>query len=132
MKFLLDTNICIYIIRQSPPKVFRQFRNLTVGQVGISTITYCELSFGVQKSRHIAQNEAALEQFVSPLDIRPYPKEAARTYGKIRAELENAGKPIGPLDTLIAAHAVHEGLTLVTNNLKEFSRVPNLNVENWA
>lgn len=132
MKFLLDTNICVYIIRQKPAKVFRRFRKLSIGQVGISTITYCELSFGVQKSQQVSRNEAALELFIGPLEIVPYPKEAALTYGRIRAQLEKSGQTIGPLDTLIAAHALYADVTLVTNNLREFSRIPNLKVENWV
>jgi tRNA(fMet)-specific endonuclease VapC len=132
MKYLLDTNICIYIIQQKPEKVFRKFRKIAVGQIGMSSITHSELYYGVCKSRNVAQNEAALRQFVVPLEILPYPEEAAADYGEIRAGLERAGKSIGPLDTLIAAHARHLGLTLVTNNLREFSRVPNLKVENWA
>jgi len=132
MKFILDTNICIYIIKQKPEKVFKRLRKLTVGQVGISSITYSELYYGVAKSKAVSQNEAALQQFVGPLDVIPYPEEAASIYGEIRAGLERQGKSIGPLDTLIAAQARHQGLTLVSNNMKEFSRVPNLKVENWV
>lgn len=132
MKYLLDTNICIYIIKQQPEKVFRKFRRIAVGQVGISSITYSELSFGVRKSRHAARNEAALQQFVAPLEILDYPADAAGEYGEIRAHLQAKGLSIGPLDTLIAAHARHLGLILVSNNLNEFSRVPLLKTENWA
>lgn len=132
MKYLLDTNICIYIIKQKPEKVFKRFRRLSVGQIAISSITYSELYFGVRKSRKPDQNEAALQQFTSPLEILPYPEEASNLYGKIRAHLESKGTPIGPLDTLIAAHAQCLDLTLVTNNVPEFSRVPKLRVENWV
>lgn len=132
MKYLLDTNICIYIIKQKPEKVFKKFRRLSVGQVALSSVTYSELSFGVQKSQRKAQNEAALQQFVAPLEILPYPEDASLVYGEIRAELERKGAPIGPLDTLIAAHARFLDLTLVTNNVAEFSRVPKLKVENWT
>lgn len=132
MKYLLDTNICIYIIKQKPEKVFRKFRKFSLGQVGISSITYSELYYGVKKSRKVTQNEAALHQFVAPLEIHSYSDEASMIYGEIRAGLERAGKGIGPLDTLIAAHAKYLGFTLVTNNLKEFSRIPELKVENWV
>ncbi|MCC5839709.1 MAG: type II toxin-antitoxin system VapC family toxin [Opitutales bacterium] len=132
MKFLLDTNFCIYVIKERPEKVFRKFRRLEVGQVAISSITYAELCFGVRKSRRPAQNESALQQFTSPLEIVPFSPEAALAYGEIRAELERLGKPIGPLDTLIAAHAKSLGFTLVTNNVAEFSRVPGLRIQNWA
>lgn len=132
MKYLLDTNLCIYIIKQKPEKVFKKFRRLSVGQVALSSITYSELSFGVQKSQRKAQNVAALQQFVAPLQILPYPEDASLAYGEIRAELERKGAPIGPLDTLIAAHARSLDLTLVTNNVAEFSKVPKLRIENWT
>jgi len=132
MKYLLDTNICIYIIKQKPEKVFNKFKKLSVGQIAISSITYSELYYGVQRSQKVSQNEAALHQFVAPLDVLPYPEDASTVYGQIRAALEPSGCPIGPLDTLIAAHAQYIGFTLVTNNLKEFSRVPKLKTENWA
>lgn len=132
MKYMLDTNICIYIIKQKPEKVFERFKRLSVGQIAISSITFSELYFGVQKSQKQSQNEAALQQFTLPLEILPYPEEASKVYGEIRSLLERKGTPIGPLDTLIAAHARYLGLTLVTNNLPEFSRVPKLRVENWV
>lgn len=132
MNYLLDTNICIYIIKRRSESVFAKFRSLQFGQVGISSITLSELCFGVQKSTQPEQNEHALMQFVAPLNILPYPNEAAFEYGRIRAHLENAGTPIGSLDTLIAAHAVYLGITMVTNNISEFSRVPALKVENWV
>ena len=132
MRYLLDTNICIYIIKQKPTKVFRRFKKLSIGQVAISSITYSELCFGVRKSRNSAQNQAALQQFTAPLEILAYPEEASKDYGEIRADLERKGTPIGPLDTLIAAHARHLGLTLVTNDVSEFSRVPQLRIENWV
>jgi len=132
MKYLLDTNICIYIIKQKPEKVFRKFRSYHVGQIGISSVSYSELFYGASKSQRAVQNETALEQFTAPLEILPFTEETAATYGKIRANLEKQGKSIGPLDMLIASHAVHLGLTLVTNNIKEFSKVPKLKIENWA
>jgi tRNA(fMet)-specific endonuclease VapC len=132
VNYLLDTNICIYIINRKPEGVFERFRELSVGQVGISSITYSELCFGIKKSKHWEQNALALEQFISPLEVLPYPEEACMDYGEIRAALELIGKSIGPLDTLIAAHAKHFGYTIVTNNVSEFSRVDGLKVENWV
>jgi tRNA(fMet)-specific endonuclease VapC len=132
VNYLLDTNICIYIIKQKPASVFDRFRKLSIGQVAISSITYSELCFGVKKSKLCEKNAQALEQFVSPLEVLPYSEETCMVYGKVRAELELSGRPIGPLDTLIAAHAKFLRYTLVTNNVSEFSRVSGLKVENWV
>ena len=132
MKYLLDTNICIYIIRKNPERMFRKFRECQVGDVGISSITYSELEFGVENSSNPQRNREALYEFLAPLEIEPYPPEAAPVYGSLRAHLQRKGRLIGPLDLLIAAHASYLGCTLVTNNLAEFSRVPNLIAENWA
>jgi len=132
MRFLLDTNICIYIIKRKPEKVFSRFRASPVGSIGISVITYSELCHGVKKSRHAKQNASALEAFVSPLEILPYTADIANTYGEIRTDLEGRGQTIGPLDMLIAAHARSLELVLVTNNEKEFQRVQALRVENWT
>ena len=131
MKLLLDTNICIYIIKKKPPEVLEKFRSYAIGDIGISSITAAELEFGVRKSKNPTGNKQALEQFLLPLVVVDFDYRAAITYGKIRSELEAQGKPIGPLDNLIAAHTLNLGLTLVTNNTKEFSRVPNLKVVNW-
>ena len=132
MKYLLDTNICIYLIRKRPLHVLQRFSTYSVGEIAISSITVAELQFGVQKSQYPAQSQRALEQFLIPLSIVDFDHEAAVAYGGIRAALESLGTPIGPLDTLIAAHALSLNLTLVTNNTKEFSRVPHLKVDNWA
>jgi tRNA(fMet)-specific endonuclease VapC len=132
MKVLLDTNACIYVIRQKPAAVLARVTAMDVGDIGVSSITVAELHFGVAKSRHVAQNQAALEQFLAPLEILDFDAAAAAAYGRIRATLEAAGTPIGALDTLIAAHAVSLGVTLVTNNVREFVRVPDLKVEDWA
>jgi tRNA(fMet)-specific endonuclease VapC len=132
MKYLLDTNICIYLIKQKPASVMARFSEHNVGDVGLSTITVAELYYGVQKSSRVEQNEQALLQFLAPLVIAEFDAEAALAYGQIRAELESRGTPIGSLDTLIAAHGVALGATIVTNNVREFNRVPNLNVENWV
>ncbi len=132
MKYILDTNICIYLIKQNPPEVLRTFAALSVGDVGVSSITVAELAYGVRKSQHPERNAQALEQFLIPLTIADFDHSAAVAYGGIRATLEQQGTPIGSLDTLIAAHALSLDVTLVTNNEREFSRVPRLKVENWA
>jgi len=132
MKYLLDTNICIYLIKKKPMSVIHRFDDHQVGDIGISSITVAELSYGVQKSQRQKQNQAALLQFLSPLVIVEFNTDAAFSYGQIRVELESRGTPIGSLDTLIAGHAVSMGMTLVTNNEREFSRVPGLIVENWV
>ena len=131
MEYLLDTNICIYIIKKKPEIVLKRFRKFPLGSIGISTITLAELQFGVRKSSNPAKNLNALNQFIIPLEIIDFDYNATTEYGLIRAELEKKGTPIGPYDILIAGTAlVHQGI-LVTNNLKEFSRVPNLKTENW-
>ena len=132
MKFLLDTNICIYLIKKKPPKVMPKFSSYAVGDIGVSSVTVAELQFGVQKSLRPAQNEHALELFLLPLTIVDFDYQAAVVYGNIRAALERQGTPIGSLDMLIAAHALSLNMTLVTNNTREFARIPGLKVENWA
>jgi tRNA(fMet)-specific endonuclease VapC len=132
MRFLLDTNICIYLIKKKPPQVLQKFSVYSVGEIGISAISVAELQFGVQKSRYPTKNQRALEQFLIPLTIADFDHPAATTYGLIRTLLEGQGTPIGPLDRLIAAHALSLNVTLVTNNVREFSRVPNLKLINWA
>jgi len=131
MKYLLDTNICIYLINQRPKKVLARFERHAVGDIGISSITASELAFGVAKSGSI-KNRTALEAFLLPLQIADYDLNAAMAYGEIRAALQAQGKTIGPLDMLIAAHALSLSLVLVTNNEKEFGRVEKLKIENWV
>ena len=132
MRYLLDTNICVHIIKRSPPDVYDRLKILPVGDVGVSAITYCELQFGVARSSKPDENQLALTEFLSPLEVRDFPSPAAIAAGKIRAHLHHAGTPIGNYDLLIAAHALHEGFTLVTHNVKAFKRVPGLKVENWG
>ena len=132
MKLLLDTNICIYLIKKRPPLVLKRFNAYAAGTIGISSITVAELEFGVQKSLYASQNQEALEQFLLPLVILDFDNEAARAYGKIRALLENRGRVIGAFDMLIAAHALSLNLPLATNNVREFLRIPGLKVINWA
>ncbi len=132
MKYLLDTNICIYIIKNKPPAVRERFNSLIIGDVGVSSITVAELQFGVQKSQYGSQNQAALDQFLAPLEIVPFDQKAAVSYGLIGTLLESKGTPIGALNTLIAAHAYSLDCILVTNNESEFRRVLGLSVENWV
>jgi tRNA(fMet)-specific endonuclease VapC len=132
MRFLLDTSICIYCIKQKPRAVLDRLRQLPVSGVGVSAVTVAELEFGVFKSADPARNRAALLAFLSPLEIAAFDDRAAEEYGRIRAHLQARGTPIGPLDLLIAAHGLSLGATLVTNNEREFCRVPGLAVENWA
>jgi tRNA(fMet)-specific endonuclease VapC len=128
--YLLDTNICVYIINRRPPQVFEHFAGLHAGQVALSSITGAELACGVAKSGS-SRNQQALDKFLAPLDILPFDEAAMRCYGGIRSHLERQGQPIGAYDLLIAAHAVALGSTLVTNNLREFKRVPGLMLDNW-
>lgn len=130
MKYLLDTNICIYLINERPKKVLAHFKRHSLGDIGISSITASELAFGVAKSGS-SKNSAALEAFLLPLNVVDYDAGAAMIYGDIRATLEKQGKTIGPLDMLIAASALSRQLILVTNNEKEFRRISKLKVENW-
>lgn len=133
MKYLLDTTICIYIIKKNPQKVFAKFRQLSVGEVGLSAITYAELEYGVSHSHDPARNRIALSEFLAPLEILDFPVQVAPLYGTLRASLARSRRRmIGPLDLLIAAHALHLGATLITNNLKEFSRIPDLKIADWV
>ncbi|MCK4621005.1 MAG: type II toxin-antitoxin system VapC family toxin [Desulfuromonadales bacterium] len=129
---MLDTNICIYIIKQKPPVVLEHFREYQIGDIGISSITLAELRFGVAKSQYQEKNARALDEFIIPLEILPFDEMATLAYGEIRASLEKAGTPIGSMDLLIAAHAVSLKISLVTNNTREFRRVPGLVVIDWT
>lgn len=130
--YLLDTDICIYLIKRKPKEVLEHFKDIEIGHIGISSITFSELAFGAQKSQFPEKNLKALEKFTVSLEVLPYSTKAACIYGKIRKDLESKGTPIGPMDTLIAAHALSSNSILVTNNEKEFNRVCNLKVENWV
>jgi tRNA(fMet)-specific endonuclease VapC len=132
MQYLLDTNICIYLIKQKPPKVLERFSNLALSDIGISSITVAELEYGVYKSQQQEKNRSALMQFLIPLEIVEFDQAAATVYGEIRSDLESRGLVIGAMDMLIAAHALSLSVTLVSNNVREFSRIDNLSLENWA
>jgi len=132
MKLLLDTNICIYIIKQQPATVIKHFLEYQVGDIGISSITLSELRYGVAKSTHREKNAKALDEFIIPLEVVSFDEDAAHAYGDIRATLEKSGTPIGAMDMLIAAHAVSLGIPLVTNNTREFARIPDINIIDWT
>ena len=131
LKYLLDTNIVIYVIKNRPLSVLKTF-NQNHGRMAISSITLAELAHGVEKSADQARNLAVVEDFVSRLDVLPFDDRAAWQYGLIRAALERQGTPIGVNDLHIAGHARSLGLIIVTNNLREFERVPGISVENWV
>lgn len=131
MKVMLDTNICIALIKRKPPEVLAHFSAFKVGEIGISSVTLAELEFGVAKSQHPEKNQAALDEFVLALEIATFDREAAKAYGQIRATLARKGRPIGPLDMMIGANALALGATLATNNLREFSRIKGLTVVSW-
>jgi tRNA(fMet)-specific endonuclease VapC len=132
MKLMLDTNICIYIIKQQPALVLKRFLDYQVGEIGISSITLSELRYGVAKSKHREKNTNALEEFIIPLDIALFDEAAAMAYGDIRTNLENSGTLIGAMDMLNAAHAISLGIPLITNNVREFVRIPALNIIDWT
>jgi len=131
MKLMLDTNICIYIIKQQPVAVLKRFLEYQIGDIGISSITLSELRYGAAKSMHQEKNTQALDEFITPLEVVLFDEKAAYVYGDIRATLEKVGTPIGSMDMLIAAHAVSLGIPLVTNNAREFIRIPRLNIIDW-
>ena len=131
MYIMLDTNMCIYIIKKKPLHIFDKFKTYSIFEIGISSITLSELEYGVEKSIRKEQNRDALIEFLMPLSVVPYDDLAASHYGKIRAYLERRGQLIGPMDMLIAAHARSLAVPLVTNNLSEFKKVHDLRVENW-
>ena len=132
MRVMLDTNICIYVIKRHPQEVIERFRSFAVGEIGVSVITLAELQYGASKSSQPKRNHEALQQFVSPLRVADFDRRASAVYGDLRPKLERRGRPIGAMDLLIAAHALSLGVPLVTNNEKEFRRVAGLVVENWA
>ncbi|MFM2119392.1 MAG: hypothetical protein RL722_860 [Pseudomonadota bacterium] len=131
-RYLLDTNICIYIAQQRPPEVRQRFQRLSAGALAMSVVTYGELRFGAEKSQARERALAALDGLVRAIEVLPLPLAAGDHYGEIRAALQRAGQPIGNNDLWIAAHARAEGWVLVTNNEREFLRVPGLTVENWV
>lgn len=132
MIYMLDTNICIYAMKKRPERVLQRLKEALDSGVCISSITLAELEYGMKHSSNPGKNAQALLRFLAPFSILPFGSAAASEYGEIRAHLQGLGTPIGPLDMLIAGHARAERLVLVTNNVKEFERVPGLVIENWA
>jgi tRNA(fMet)-specific endonuclease VapC len=132
MRCMLDTNMCIYVIKKKPPRVLERFKAFQIADIGISTITLSELEYGVAKSTRKEQNREALIEFLAPLEILSFDEKASRHYGEIRAFLEREGIPIGSLDLFIASHARSLMLPLVTNDTRAFKRIPGLQIENWV
>lgn len=132
MGFMLDTNTCVELIRERDDRILRRMRRRRPDELCASSVTLSELEYGAAKSADPQRNRLALAKFMTPLTVVPYDDAVAPVYGRVRAELEKAGTPIGPLDTMIAAHALALGLTVVTNNEREFCRVSGLTVQNWA
>lgn len=130
LQYMLDTNICIHVVKNYPPELQGRF-NQFAEQLCISSITLGELYYGTEKSARRIENLQAVEQFAARLEVLSFSPKAAAHYGQIRAEIERQGNPVGPYDMLIGAHARSEGLIIVTNNLREFRRLPGLRVENW-
>jgi tRNA(fMet)-specific endonuclease VapC len=131
VRVMLDTNICIHIIRRRPQSVLERFGAFAIGDIGLSAITLAELEYGASNSRDARRNRDALQRFTAPLEVPSFDRAATEAYGRIRTVLERKGRSIGPMDLLIAAHAVSLGVRLVTSNEDEFKRVPGLVVENW-
>lgn len=132
MRYMLDTNICIYAIKHKPEQVFLKLQEHDPSEICISSVTYAELVYGVEKSQAIEKNRVALALLLANIEIMNFDSLAAESYGKIRTDMEKVGKPIGPLDMMIAGHAKSLGYTIVTNNTREFIRVNGLKLENWA
>jgi tRNA(fMet)-specific endonuclease VapC len=132
MRYLLDTDICIYIAKRKPAGVLARLERLHPGDVGMSVVTYLELAYGAHKSQQVEANVSRIKQLSHLIPVRTLDASAATHYGRLRAGLEKSGSLIGAYDLLIAAHAVALELTLVTNNVREFRRVPGLRLENWA
>lgn len=132
MRYLIDTNICIYLMNQRPYSLIQKLKQFPVGGIRISSITLAELQYGVSKSKNKEKNQIRLNEFLVPFEILSFDERHTVTYGEICSQLEKTGKIIGPLDLLIAAHALTEEVVLITNNDKEFKRVKGLSVENWT
>lgn len=132
MRYMLDTNICIYAIKHMPREVIERLNEHNPNEICISSVTYAELIHGVEKSKAVEKNRTTLTLLLADIEILPFDTGAAEGYGEIRAELERKGTPIGPLDMMIAGHAKSLGYTVVTNNIKEFARIDGLRLENWV
>lgn len=131
MQYLLDTNTCIQLIKHHPPEFWRKLSAIPIGQIGLSSCVLAELWYGIEQSARPTENKAALDDFLDYVEVLDWPAEAAPVYGQLRAALKRQGTPIGAMDLMIAAHALALDAMLVTDNLREFQRVPELRVENW-
>lgn len=132
MKYLLDTNICVFIFRRKFPSIRQRLDKTQPGEVGISAVTLAELRYGADKSSDPAKNHTVIDAFLTTVVVQEFSEDAARIYGNVRSQLESRGTPIGPLDNMIAAHSLSAGTVLVTNNVHEFSRVAGLVVVDWT
>lgn len=132
MKYMLDTNICIYLMKNKPKEVLERFKEHEISDVCISAVTYAEMAHGIEKSKYADRNRVAVALFLSGITVMDFDVQAATEYGRVRVELERKGTPIGKFDSMIAAHALSQNLTIVTNNTREFNRVEGLKVENWV
>lgn len=132
MRFMLDTNICIYLIKKKSPSIVKHIKKHSAGDIGISSITLAELYYGVEKSQYVQKNREALSEFILPLEIADFDEKASQTYGIVRSILEKKGRLIGSMDMLIGAHALSLGATLVTANTKEFAQIKNLRIADWT
>lgn len=132
MRYLLDSNICVYAMKNRPPQVLRRLQNVGRAVVGVSVITVLELRQGAERSQQRELAHARLDDFFGPMDVLPFEQADALVAARIRAQLFRVGRPIGDFDSLIAAHALARDLIVVTNNVEEFERVPDLRIENWA
>ena len=132
MIYMLDSNICIYIMKERPEQVVKKFQTLHAGDIAVSSVILSEMAFGAYNSQHCEKSLSLLKSFMVPISVLPYTEHVAYFYGEIRAYLQNKGSVIGQLDIMIAAHALSENATLVTNNTREFKRVKNLKLENWV
>ena len=130
--YMMDTDICSYIIKERPDSVRRHFQTISMGSICISVVTYAELMYGVERSSSKRINRSVIEQFVSHLEVVKWDKEAADKYAIIRARLDDSGSPIGAMDMMIASHAASTNAVLVTNNQRHFKKVPGLKIENWV
>ncbi len=132
IKYMLDTDICSYIMRERPIQVLKRFDTLKMDQFCLSIITYAEFIYGIQRSANPEKHQSVVDQFITHVDVLSWDRSAAEHYGQIRADLEAQGNTIGNMDMMIAAHARSHGMVLVTNNEKHFQRVSDLNIENWT
>ncbi len=132
MRYLLDTNICIYIAKKSSPALLARFEKLPAGETGMSVVTYLELIYGARKSQRVATNLSTIHELTAAIPVLPLDTSCADHFGRLRVDLERRGVPIGAYDLLIASHALSLNSTLITHNTREFSRIPHLKMADWT